>query len=179
MSKITGIIFAGGKSSRMGQNKALVKYKRQRLIDRTIQLIKSSCDYLLISSNVPLKDVPYALVPDLIPNIGPLGGLYSVLTKTTTSGNIVLACDVPNIEPEFFDTLLSKSKGYDAVIPRLPNGKLEPLVAFYSKSIIPVIEEQIKNEDFKLVNLIFKLNVHYVDVRDEKMFKNVNAPTDL
>jgi len=177
--KITGIVIAGGKSTRMGENKALVKYKHERLIDCAIRILDPVVDFLIISSNESLPKIPYIMVKDEIQNIGPIGGLYSALKKSKTEKNVVIACDVPNVTSEFYEKLIKNLNDYDAVIPEHSEGKLEPLVAVYSQNILPIVEEQIKNKEYKMMNLIAKLNVNFISVKYGSMFKNVNAPGDL
>lgn len=177
--KITGIILAGGKSIRMGKNKALVKYKQKRLIDWAINIINPLVDYLIISSNEPIPKVPYLMVKDEIENIGPIGGLYSALKKSQTKVNIIIACDTPKIPSELYEKLILKSKGYDAVIPVHEDGTYEPMVALYSKKILKIIEKQIANKDYKMQNLIAKLKICKYKLTHSKPFMNMNTPTDL
>lgn len=177
--KVTGIIIAGGKSSRMGENKALVKYKHERLIDCAIRILDPVVDFLIISSNESLPKIPYIMVKDEVKGIGPLGGLYTALKKSKTEKNVVIACDTPNLTSDFYEKLLRKCKDCDAIIPEHSEGKLEPLVAVYSKNILPVIEEQIKVQDYKLMNLIKKINVSIMPTKHSSMFKNVNTQADL
>lgn len=177
--KVTGIIIAGGKSNRMGKNKALVKYRHQRLIDCAIQIFDPVVDFLIISSNTSLPNVPYVMVKDEIKDIGPLGGLYTALKKSHTQNNIVIACDIPNVSSEFYDRLVKKLEGFDAAVAEHSNGKIEPLVAAYSKSIIPTIEECIDNKDYKLINLLKRINTNHVITRRSSMFVNINTPDDL
>lgn len=179
MNRITGIVIAGGKSSRMGSNKALVMYKGKRLVDNAIQVVQNYTETILISSNVSIPNTIFSIIPDDIKNIGPIGGLFSSLKASNTDINIVIPCDVPHIETNLYKILIDNSDNVDAVIPRLPNGKLEPLIACYNKSIIPIIEKSINSGDYKLVNLLQKLNVKYIDVANIKQFKNINTPTDL
>lgn len=176
--QVTGIILSGGKSSRMGQNKALMNFKGTRLIDNAISIIKPYVNKLLLSTNIAFN-LNIIEVADEYPNIGPIGGIYSCLKNSTTEKNLIIPCDVPNIPGHLYEQILKESNNFDAVIPKLANGKLEPLVAFYSSSILPIIERQIQLNDYKLVNLFSKLKVKYINVNDSSFFKNINTPEDF
>ncbi|MBI9069458.1 MAG: NTP transferase domain-containing protein [Salinivirgaceae bacterium] len=175
--QITGIVIAGGKSSRMGTNKALIEYKGKRLIDNAFSIIKPLVQEVIISSNVEIKG--YEVYKDALTEIGPIGGLYTGLQNSTTEINLIIPCDVPNVTTEFYSSLLANSDGYDAIIPRLKDGKVEPLIGIYSKTILKTIEKQIYAKDYKLVNLLNLLHVKYVDVSDVSIFENINNLNDL
>jgi len=180
MEKITGIILSGGKSSRMGSNKAFLNYQGELLIHRAISILKPLCSEIIISSNITDERLGnYPVIPDEIADIGPIGGIWSCLKASKSSINLVIPCDVPHVSTKLYEQLLNQFKGYDAVIPELPDGKLEPLIACYQSSIISNIEEQIREKDYKLINLLGKLNVKYVKVTEVAMFKNLNTPLDI
>ena len=176
---LTAIIIAGGKSSRMGQNKSLILYKGTRLIDNAIHLMENFTQNLLISSNADISTISYPIIADEFTEIGPISGLYTCLKTSKTELNLIIPCDVPYIKPFIYQKLLENSDGYDAVIPRLPNGKIEPLVACYKKAVLPVVLGQINLEDYKMVNLLDKLNANYIDFEHAEQFKNMNTPNDL
>lgn len=179
MDSVTGIVIAGGKSSRMGTNKALVIYKDKKLIEHVISIIEPLVSQIVISSNTPLLPLQYKNIADKIKDIGPIGGLYSSLLASNTEVNLILPCDVPHIKTELLQQLIDNCKNVDAVIPRLPSGKLEPLVACYNKSIMPFIKKAINLGDYKLVNLLSIINVKYIDIAEVDQFKNVNTPGDV
>lgn len=176
---VTGIVIAGGKSSRMGTSKALIEYRGKRLIDNAIQILKVNSNTILISSNEIIPNITYPKIADEFKNIGPMGGLFSCLDASKTELNLVISCDAPHVESSLYRQLLENSEGFDAVIPRLPNGKLEPLIACYKKSILPIVLGQINILDYKMVHLLQKLRVNYIDFDDVELFKNMNSPEDL
>jgi molybdopterin-guanine dinucleotide biosynthesis protein A len=178
-SKVTGIILAGGKSSRMGSNKALMLYKNQRLIDMAIANLTPLVEELLISSNEPIPDIGLKIVSDIHKNIGPIGGLHACLTESKTAINLVVPCDVPMLPEGLYENMLGKMGSFDAVIPKYADGKLEPLIAMYNKSSAPAILEQINQNDYKIVNLLKKLKVCYMEVPETLNLHNINYPTDL
>lgn len=177
--KPTGIILAGGKSSRMGVNKALVLFQNQRMIDIASAKLARFADTILVSSNEPIPDFDGQRVPDVIFEIGPLGGLFSCLNVSATEINLVIPCDVPLLPASLYEQLWPLASAFDVVIPRLPDGKLEPLIGFYKKSTLAAMEEMIAANDFKLLHLFNKVNTYYFDIQETGIFKNVNTPNDL
>ena len=180
--KITGIIIAGGKSSRMGTDKAFVNYNNKTLIEYAVSVINPVVDTIIISSNKPNKIKGFKVVSDIYKNIGPVAGLYSCLKVTQTEANIIIPCDTPKLTTVLYKQLLTeyqKQKNIVAVVPRLPDGKIEPLIGVYSKSILFEIENSIAVGDYKLVNLLSKINTKYIDITDIEQFKNINTPADL
>lgn len=177
--KVTGIVVAGGKSSRMGKNKALIEYKGKRLIDHAIEILEKHSSNIIVSSNINIVNLNWPLIKDEVPNIGPIGGLFTCLQKSKTNMNIIIPTDAPNVSATLHLNLLKNSDTYDAVIPVLPDGKTEPLIACYNKTIIKYIEHAINESDYKLMNLLKRANVNYINIADSNQFMNINAPQDL
>jgi len=182
--QITGIILAGGKSKRMGTDKALLKLDGNTLLDKAIDLCKSVCNQVIISSNNPEhKRMGYQVIPDEIEECGPIGGIYSCLKKSETIWNFVLSVDAAFVEPEFLSYLILETGDFNAVVPVHLHGK-EPLVALYHKSCLPLVEKQIESASYKMQILLESLNTNYVDAQHwvekyPKLFYNLNRPKDL
>ena len=95
--KITGIILAGGLSSRMGKDKSFIQLDEHKMIEKIIALIRPFCDELLISANKnKYKDFGYEIIKDKHKRIGPLGGIISCLNESSHELNIIISCDTPN-----------------------------------------------------------------------------------
>ena len=94
---ITGVVLAGGKSSRMGQNKALMSLGGKRLVDRVVEVMRSVFDDLLMVTNTPdvYADLGMPMVQDVWPEKGSLGGVYSAIYHVATPYCLVVACDMP------------------------------------------------------------------------------------
>jgi molybdopterin-guanine dinucleotide biosynthesis protein A len=177
---VTGIILAGGKSSRMGTNKALLEVGGTRLIDRAITLLEPLCNEILVMSNQDLPDIKYQIIADEHKNIGPIAGIQAGLTHSKSDKNVVLACDMPNIKQSFLQVLLDVSMDtYQAIIPRHKDGSLEPLMGIYHKSLLPGFEQQIREGQYKLISRFSEYKIHYVPIEDDAIFKNLNTPGDL
>jgi len=182
--QITAIILAGGKSKRMGTDKALLELGGISLLEKVISVCEAVCNQILISSNNFEHAVfGYPVIEDEIKNCGPIGGLYSCLKKTTTNWNFVISVDSPFVEKDYINFLNSEKGDFDAIVPVHSKGK-EPLIAFYHKSCISEIEKRIQSGNFKMYDLVASLNTKLVDSEKwlskyPKLFQNINRPEDL
>lgn len=184
LNNITGVILAGGKSERMGTDKALVLYKGRKLIDYSIEFLKTFTDNILISSNGLNNALSgFEVIPDAINNIGPIGGLYTVLKYIKTRRIFVVPCDMPYFSLELAKQMFNIEDKYDCIIPKMPDGKLHPLFAIYSCSVLPLIEKSIHDKNYKLQSIIEQSNAYYIlpdkNIIDENLFRNINTPDDV
>jgi len=175
--EISAIILAGGKSTRMGTDKALLKYNDKTFLEIVTNEIKKICKTILIcSNNLNHKIDNCELIFDKYSEIGPIGGIYSGLSESKTEYNIVIACDNIFIKAEIFELLWEKSKekNYDITIANYKNFP-EPLIGIYNKSALKFIQQNIINKDYKLQNLLKNSNTIKVDFDDENdIFININ-----
>jgi len=127
---MTGIVLAGGGNTRMGQDKAFLTVDGRRLIDRTVGLLRSLFREVIIVAADPLVhlDQDAALVTDIFPRAGALGGLYTGLFTASDDYAFVVACDIPFLNRPFIEYMTSLADGYDIVVPAPPDG-LQPLHA--------------------------------------------------
>jgi len=182
-SDISGFILAGGKNRRMGTDKALLMIQREPLLKRMIRLIEPFCQSVEISGqNIDYKDFNVEMVPDLFSDCGPISGMYSSLYHSTNDWNFLVSVDVPFVNDELFRYLVSNTGKFDCIIPEHKAG-VEPLVGLYHKRILPVMEEMILSGNYKLMNLLPKLNTRFVDCNSlikkyPRLFMNINRPED-
>ncbi|MGD9992685.1 MAG: molybdenum cofactor guanylyltransferase [Salinivirgaceae bacterium] len=179
MSTITGIVMAGGKSSRMGTNKALLPFQGKRLIDRSVETLLPLVNKIIISSNEPLPELPYPQIADSVEAIGPLGGLQACLNFSSTEWNMLIPCDTPFLSDSLYQQMLQHTTAVDAVIVTHSKGKIEPLIGLYNRCLVPLIEEQIARGDYKLINLLRRARVFYFETYEVSQFRNMNHPGDL
>lgn len=186
MSKTTGIILSGGESSRMGKDKGMMVVAGKTLLDHAIDAIAPFCDHLLISANEPsYANSGYPVIPDLIPGKGPLGGIYSGLIASDTKSNLVLAVDILGFPEEIPRLLLNHAKGQMAVVPSHPDGKLEPLLAWYSKDTISKIKECLHSGKLKMYEFLNEISAFHLALMDHLevyhpgIIPNLNRPDDL
>lgn len=148
--KMSAVILAGGKSSRMGQDKAFLKIGNRTIVEYQLQRLSPLFEELLLSTNLPEKFAHLGLetVQDFIPDRGPLVGIYSSLLKARYSHLFAIACDMPFISPGLITYMKEDCKDYDVTVPETERG-LEPLHAIYSKTCLPVMKGYIDKKDGK------------------------------
>jgi len=182
--EISGFVLAGGKSSRMGTDKALMEIDNEPLLGRMIRLMEPFCHSVAISGfKADYLRFNKEIVPDLTSGIGPVSGIYSVLKFSNSDWNLVVSVDTPFLNNDFFELLISDLGDFDCIIPQHNSG-VEPLAGLYNKHILPEIDAMIKNGDYKLMNLLAKLNIRYLDCnpliqKHLRLFMNLNRMEDF
>ena len=177
--KVTGIILAGGASSRMGANKASAVLGRETMLERALLLMESVCDTLIISANTDeYNHLNFPVVKDNYSNIGPLGGIEAALSVSQTRHNFVVSCDTPFVPNTVFYAIAREFKNETAIIPRV-NGKLVATVGYYSKEILPFVHQQIQSGNYKLQDLLHQCKTSYLDFDHAEAFMNINTINDL
>lgn len=174
-------ILAGGKSSRMGQEKALLKYGQNTFLEHMVKKL-SPLGEVIVSARQEQR-LPYIdncrLVYDLYEGCGPLAGIASVLTTSSCCWNYICAVDMPKLSKDIVAYLQEFcSSDYDCVCLTVAE-QAQPLCAFYRKDILPVVETQLKVKDYKLQHLLGKLRTKYVDIErscfDAACLANINT----
>ena len=182
-----GIILSGGKSSRMGTNKALLKFEEKTNIQRIYEELKKfSEDIILVTNDSESYDfLKIKMTADHFPGRGPLAGIHAGLLASPFEVNIVAACDMPFISSEVAKTMAERLGDYDAAIPVI-NGKQQPLFAAFRRGIIPDIQQSLENDELRMKHLFNRLNVCYLTEKDllldedglERVFFNMNRPEE-
>ena len=186
---ITGILLAGGKSRRMGEDKRYLVVGEQTLLERGLAVLRSIFEEVLvvIAQDSPGLDVDARIVRDLVPDCGSLGGLYTGLKEATTPYIFVVACDMPFLDQAVISQFTSRRTSADIVMAKLA-GRLHPMHALYSKRCLPVIEQMVLARQLKIQEIVSResLLVQYVTEADlvgidpsGHSFQNVNTPEDL
>ena len=185
---ITGIILAGGKSSRMGKDKGLCGFNGRALVEYAIETLKPLCGSMVISANhFPEKYEQFGIpvVGDEIKNIGPMGGIYTCLKQSLTQHNLVLSCDTPFVGTILFSHLLRQVRKEQVVAPVHHTFLVEPLSAYYATNVLDDIQQAIDDGDYKLIDLFKKVRFKTVQMdkllpfHPEYSFLNINRPEDL
>jgi molybdopterin-guanine dinucleotide biosynthesis protein A len=178
---LSGFVLAGGRSSRLGEDKAMLNYKGKPLLIHSLEIIRPFCQNLYVSGNKPEYSIAgVELIPDLYHECGPISGLFSVLNRSETDWNLVISVDVPLINSDLIELLIANKNDYDCIVPRHSLG-IEPLIGLYHKKAITTMKELIESGDFRLTNLLSALNTNYFDcdflLNDNPgLFLNVNRP---
>ncbi len=182
-----GIILSGGLNSRIGLNKAFLEISGKKIIERTVLLFKEIFEETIIVTKDPLtyEDLDVRITTDVKDVTGSLMGVYSGLLSSNNEYNFIVACDMPLINRDAVRYLVSKSKGYDAVVP-FCQGRLQPLHAVYSKKCIKPLEDLINSGHMRITRLFEKVKTRKVEEEelkkidpDFKSFININTKEDL
>ncbi len=183
---MTAIVLAGGKSRRMGFNKAFLQYGDKTFIEHQIDRLKKIFDEIIISANDAdiYARLNLPVVPDIMPGKGPLGGICAGLIRSTSSHAFVIACDMPFIHERIILHLKDQIDDYDVVVPQTSRG-LEPLHAFYSKNCIQPIYRCLNEGRLRIIDFFREVKVRIVDEQELKgldvstqSLTNLNTPEE-
>jgi molybdenum cofactor guanylyltransferase len=179
--KITGIILAGGNSSRMGRDKGLVNFHQKPMVEYVISILEPLCSSILIStSNSDYSRYGYPLVADDIEDLGPIGGLLSSIRRSETELNIILPCDMPLITDETIKSLINSNYIDRVTILKDEHNNIWPLCGIYPNSVIPAILRQIIKGCYSIKGLLDQVQWKAVFASNLKgQLANINDPADL
>ena len=186
----TAIILAGGKSSRMGFDKQFLKLRDKYITDIITEKLQKVFKEIIIVTGKPEEYAKYGfkLVEDEVRNFGPLAGIHVGLKNSRSTYNYIIACDMPFINLKYLEYMMELIRQHegniDGVITRLGEW-IEPFNAFYSRSLILKIEENMRKGKRQINTLLQDANVHYVSEAKARefspeweMFTNVNTLKD-
>lgn len=184
---VSGVVLAGGSSSRYGKNKAFVKLHAIPLIERVLDVMRPIFRRIIIITNTP-DEYSYLQLPtyqDIIKGLGPLGGIITGLRVIPDNAGFFVACDMPFLNQGLIRHIVEIKADFDVVVPRI-SGKMEALHALYDKGCQSKIEGLINSRIYQVFRFFNKVSVRYVDedeVRifdpDLRSFLNVNRPEGL
>lgn len=187
---LTLVIQSGGQSSRMGEDKALKLFLGKPLIQRVLERLAPLADEVVITANQPAayEFLGLRIVPDLIPNRGALGGLYTAIAAATQPLVAVVACDMPFASAELFKRALQvmQSENADVVIAQTEEG-YEPFHALYRRdTCLPAIQAAIAADKWKVIAWFPQVNVRILTSDEVKAcdpsgacFQNLNTPEEF
>ncbi|MBW6507952.1 MAG: molybdenum cofactor guanylyltransferase [Desulfuromonadales bacterium] len=182
-SDITGVILAGGHSRRMGRDKATLTLTGRTLFDRAHDALSGIFKRVLIAGDRP--DLASETIPcftDKYPGSA-LGGIHGGLCAARTPWIFVIPCDLAAPDPFLIRHLLPYRNGYEAVVPRTTKG-FEPVFALYHKSCLPVMEQMLRAENYRIYDFYDRIHIRLVESCEmpigwERSMTNLNSPADL
>lgn len=179
LNNYTAIILAGGKSNRMGYPKGLLEVNNKPIIEILVDSIKPHFSEIIISANQKssYEFLNLLVVEDEYKDQGPLMGVYSCLKSSSNDVNFVFTSDIPVIDIDCVNELLSYSNDFEVVIPT-NQGFLEPLFAVYSKSTIPYMEEVFKTKSRRIISILEFSKTKFVKTDMHKWYNNINTRID-
>jgi len=182
------ILLAGGESSRFGSNKAFIELNNQLMVEKIVRKLNDYFNkiYLVVQNKDKysfLKDV--IIIEDLIPGIGPLGGLYTGLKYSDHDKNYLTACDMPFLEANYIRYLKNYEKEYDVLVGKY-NGYYEPFASVYKKETLKAIERNLDLGKRKITDFYSEVNLKIISEKQikkladpEKIYFNINYKKDL
>jgi molybdenum cofactor guanylyltransferase len=184
--QLTGLVLAGGASSRMGRDKAFLKLDERPMIMIIIKKLKAVCSELLIVANDRQRysKVGVPVVTDRFPGVGVLAGLHAGLEAASHELTLAVGCDMPFLRPDLLRAFANWAEGYDVVLLRRGE-HVEPLHAMYRRTCLPAMEAAIRADQRRVISFFPQVRVRYV-TPDEiapfdptfQSFRNVNTPED-
>lgn len=185
----TGIIIAGGKSSRMGTNKALLKIDGKTVIETIVDELKKTVSEVIIVTNT-FEEYQFLGLPmfeDKWKGMGPLAGIHAGLEASKTNKNLLVACDMPFVSSELGTVLLKFLDEFQAAVPKIA-GQLHPLFAAYQKDVQDEVNQALQNEQLRIRQFLQNVNAKIVTEDDLKKvdfhyqashFFNMNHPEEF
>ena len=184
---MTGVILAGGESTRMGKNKAFIEINGKRIIDRTVSLFREIFDDVLLVTNTPLDyiELKIRIVTDLVSGKGSLGGIYTGLFFSSSPKAFFVGCDMPFLDRRVIEYFLSLAQTADIVVQRTKD-YWQPLHAIYPRTLLKPIERLLQQGELKIIKTYQGMRVREVTGEELKPFdpdlhtlSNINTPEEL
>jgi molybdopterin-guanine dinucleotide biosynthesis protein A len=177
-----GYVLAGGRSSRLGEDKARLSYRGVPLLSHVADEVRAAAGSVtVIADPARYADLNLPVVPDLRPGVGPLGGIETAVAQGKAEWNLIVACDMPNLTREWLSGLiaaaLAQSAGADCVLG-LSQGGLEPLCAVYRARTLDAIRAALDAGVRKVTDALAGLQVAHYRIDNQSVTANVNTPED-
>ena len=175
-------MLAGGASSRMGRNKALLTLDRRTLVEIVAAAVREAAgNVTLIGPPEAYCDLGLPVTPDLRPNQGPLGGIETALSVTNAEWNLIVACDMPAISAPVLQRILDEAEARPesgCILPLGENGLPEPLCAAYHKRMLPDVSRALSGGIRKVTAAFPAESIVYLPALAPRTFENINTPDE-
>jgi molybdenum cofactor guanylyltransferase len=184
---ITGFVLAGGKSTRMGRDKAGLSLGGRTLLETALEAARAAAGEVFILGSPELYDGYGPVIPDVFPGCGPLGGIHAALARTKTEFNLIIGVDTPFLSPGLLGYIVDRAleARVSVTAPEIA-GYPQPLCAVYSRDFLTVAEQALKAGKYKIVPLFPRERTLLIAEAELKrfaftaeMFENLNTPEDL
>jgi len=180
MCDIPIVIFSGGKSSRMGKDKALLPFAQYNsLAQYQYERLSKNFKYVYISTKTNKFDFEANIILDIdYQTSSPLIALISSLEFLKTDNIFILSVDAPFVDITTIMNIINQHQiKYDASIAKSPYG-LEPLCGLYSLKILPIAKQELEKNNHSLRAMLTKAKTQFIEFNQKKIFTNLNYPTD-
>jgi molybdenum cofactor guanylyltransferase len=175
-----GFVLAGGRSSRMGQDKALLLLDGRTLLERVAVEVESAVgNVTVIGPPERYAQFKLRVIPDVVADSGPLAGLVSALRDTDRDWALLAACDMPNVTSEMLRRLLSAAANSEADAVVCYTGRLHPLCAVYRHRLLAKAEAALARRSLRMHDFLASIQIDRWPVSESKLLANVNTPEEL
>lgn len=175
-----GFVLAGGKSSRMGRDKALLKVEGETLIERAIRKLRRVCPEVAIAGGGPELARYGRVIPDGTPGQGPLGGIVAALQQSAYEWNLFLAVDMPFVPESVLRSVAFSGGGPALLAVAQAEGVIQPLCGIYSRAALPLLRRELEAGRLKMKDAIVATEAYsYTQIDCLDWFRNINTPEDL
>jgi molybdopterin-guanine dinucleotide biosynthesis protein A len=174
-----GFVLVGGRSARMGRDKALLAYRGAALVDHVARQVAAAAGSVaLVGHPERYAHLPYSVIADEYPDSGPLGGIHAALGATPADWNLMVACDMPMVTASFLRDLLERAAGSGAhcLAVRSPSGLAEPLCAVYHRRCRESLAVWLDSGRRKAAGWLASQPVSWYSVPSGDRLRNVNTP---
>ena len=183
---VTGFVLTGGRSSRMGSDKALLAWDGETLIERTLAVVRQACSAVYVCGARELYGRFGDVIEDERPGRGPLSGIQAALRTTGTDLNLIVSVDLPLMTSAFLSWLLQQARdGEQRVTVPEAQGRLQPLCAVYHREVLGIVDDALAAGDWKVTRLFARTATRIIADSeleaagfDPSIFNNVNTPED-
>ncbi len=186
MKHATAFVLTGGRSSRMGSDKALLSWGGETLIQRTLTIAREACPTVYICGGRELYGTFGDVIEDEQPGRGPLSGIQAALRTSGTDLNLILSVDLPLMTSPFLTWLLQQAcEGEQRITAPEAQGCLQPLCAVYHRDVLGIVDQALADGDWKVTRLFARTPTRIIAERkiqvagfEPSIFTNVNTPED-
>jgi molybdopterin-guanine dinucleotide biosynthesis protein A len=186
MNDIDGAILVGGRSSRMGRDKATLLLAGKTMLERVGDAMAPRVERIRVFGGPSLTSPGFPVVPDLRPNLGPLSGIHTALATANAPAVVVVACDLPFVTTQLLSGLIEMLSGeIEAVVPRVA-GRAVPVCAIYRTSCLPALEARLERGALAAHRFVDGLETRFVENEDLARLdphglglRNINTPDEL
>lgn len=182
-NKINAYILCGGKSSRMKTEKGLVRYKGKTFVEHIIAALSPfASETRLVTANKDYEHLGYECIKDIYPEKGPLGGIFTALSHTTSASNFIMSCDIPCINQELIKTLIQEHYENAFEISYLADNSHDfPLVGIYEKRLSEKLKTSLLQNQLRVRSFVQDQKAQKITVDSEEAhaLKNINTPEEL
>ncbi len=178
---VHGFVLAGGRSSRMSRDKALLRIEDRTLLETVARRVAEACgEVTIIGPPEVYGGLGFQTVGDLQANHGPLGGIETALALGRADWCLVVACDMPNLTVDLLERLVAAASGStaDCVVAVSPGGRLEPLCAVYGARCLPAVRQALAAGQRKIATILNELQVIHFPLENQREVVNLNTPQD-